>query len=192
MVFIGWEWLNSGLTKIVRGNFTSGLPAQLHTQSEGAPSWYRDYIHDTVIPNAATFGPLIEIGEVAVGVALIGAAITWFWRGNRLADGGRSILLLTVAVAALAGTLMNVNFHIASGGHHPWLLAKDAFGEGVDLDSLLPMLQLTLAAVSGKLLFDMYRERRARTSKAPAGSSRRSSRTHPAATGAGSGIAPKL
>ena len=99
---------------------------------------------------------------------------------------------LPVAVAALAATLMNVNFHIASGGHHPWLLAKDAFGEGVDLDSLLPMLQLTLAAVSGKLLFDMYRERRARTSKAPAGSSRRSSRTHPAATGAGSGIAPKL
>ena len=39
----------------------------------------------------------------------------------------------------------------ASLASHPWLIPADGFDEGVDLDSVLPAIQLVLAAVSGRL-----------------------------------------
>ena len=43
---------------------------------------------------------------------------------------------------------MNVNFHLANGSAHPWLIPGDGFDEGVDLDSLMPTVQLVLIVVS--------------------------------------------
>jgi hypothetical protein len=43
---------------------------------------------------------------------------------------------------------MAVNFHLANGGTHPWLIPKSGFDESVDLDSLLPAIQLVLIGVS--------------------------------------------
>jgi hypothetical protein len=50
---------------------------------------------------------------------------------------------------------MNVNFHLANGSSHPWLIPKDGFDEGVDLDSLMPAVQLVLAGVSAGLLLSL-------------------------------------
>ena len=36
----------------------------------------------------------------------------------------------------------------ANGSPHPWFIAKDGFDEGIDLDSLLPAIQLILIGVS--------------------------------------------
>lgn len=52
------------------------------------------------------------------------------------------------ALASLGGIFMAVNFHLANGAPHPWLIPKDGFDEGVDLDSLLPAVQLVLIGVS--------------------------------------------
>ena len=121
-------------------------------QSAGAPGWYKSFLDGSIIPHASTFGYLIEIGELLVGLALIVAALVWLARWERLPDRGRLAVLATTIVASLGGIFMAVNFHLANGAPHPWLIPKSGFDEGVDLDSLLPAVQLVLLAVSAGLV----------------------------------------
>ena len=145
---LGYEWLMSGLTKIVRGGFSGGLAAELREKSEGAASWYTSFLDSAVIPNARLFGVLIIVGELVVGVALLAAALLWAFRWDRLGSGGRIAVLAATLTAALGGIVMNLNFHLANGSAHPWLIPGDGFDEGVDLDSFMPAVQLVLMIVS--------------------------------------------
>ena len=147
-VLIGYEWFNSGLTKIVRGGFPSGLAVDLRDRVTTAPGWYRGFINGSIVPHGAVFGYLIEVGELLVGVALIVAAVVWLTRWERLPDAGRLAVLATTIVAAVFAVFMAINFHIANGGSHPWLIPKSGFDESVDLDSVLPAIQIVLIAVS--------------------------------------------
>jgi hypothetical protein len=147
-LLVGYEWFISGLTKIVRGGFPSGLAKELTEKSVGAPGWYKGFLDGSVIPNASAFGYLIEIGELVVGLALIAAALLWLLRWERLPEAGRVAVLVTTIVALLAGVFMAANFHLANGAPHPWLIPKSGFDEGVDLDSLLPAIQLVLIGFS--------------------------------------------
>ena len=160
-VIIGYEWFVSGLTKIVRGGFPSGLADELTEKSEGAASWYASFLDSVVIPNASTFGVLIILGELAVGAALIAAAALWAFRWETLGAGGRTAVLAATFAAALGGIFMNVNFHLANGSAHPWLIPREGFDEGVDLDSLMPAIQLVLVAVSAGVWLALRRVQRA-------------------------------
>jgi len=159
--FIGYEWFMSGLTKIVRGGFPSGLAGELREKSEGTVGWYKSFLDGSVIPNGRTFGVLIEVSELAIGIALIGAAVLLLWRWQHLSYRVETIVLAAVAAASLGAILMNVNFHLANGSAHPWLVPKDGFDEGVDMDSLLPLIELAMLVVSTKLIFMVRRHVRA-------------------------------
>ena len=150
--FIGYEWFMSGLTKVVDGGFPSGLAKELRTDAAGDAHWYASFLRGAIIPHATVFGYLIEIGELLVGIGLIAAAVLWLFRWERLPDSGRVAVLAVTALSALGGIAMAINFHLASGAPHPWLIPKSGFDESVDLDSLLPMLQLVLIGVSVGLL----------------------------------------
>jgi len=158
--FIGYEWLMSGLAKVVRGGFPSGLDDQLRDKSKGVSGWYKSFLDGTVLPNSRVFAYLIIVGEIAIGVALIAAAAAWLWRWERLANAGRVAVLAATALAAIGGIFMNLNFHLANGSPHPWLIPKDGFDQGVDLDSLMPLLQVVLLMVSAKLLLTLRRTMR--------------------------------
>ena len=164
--FVGYEWLMSGLVKVVRGGFPSGLADELSEKSAGSPGWYSSFLDGTVIPNANVFGVLIVIGELIVGVALIATALIWLLRWDRLPRPGRMAVLAAIGLAALAAIFMNVNFHLANGSAHPWLIPGEGFDEGVDLDSLMPLLELVLVVVSARLLVVLRRQ--GRTAPAPA------------------------
>ena len=148
---IGYEWAMSGLTKIVRGGFPSGLAVELRDKSQGTASWYRSFLDSAVIPHPSLWGYLIEIGELLVGLALIAATLIWLFRWDRLRAREREGVLLGIVLASLGAVLMAVNFHLANGAPHPWLIPKSGFDEGVDLDSLLPLMELVFAAVAGRL-----------------------------------------
>ena len=164
---LGYEWLMSGLTKVVRGGFPSGLADELQEKSEGAASWYASFLDSVVIPNGSAFGVLIILGELAVGAALIAAAGLWALRWEKLHAAGRTGVLATTGTAALVGVFMNVNFHLANGSAHPWLIPGDGFDEGVDLDSFMPAVQLVLVIVSVSVWRAM-RRRTAEVGQAPA------------------------
>jgi hypothetical protein len=155
--FIGYEWLLSGLAKIYRGGFPSGLASELTARSKDAPGWYKSFLDGSIIPNAQAFGYLIEIGELLVGITLIVAALVWLSRWEHLGYGGRVAILWATVLASLGGIFMAVNFHLANGAPHAWLIPKSGFDEGVDLDSLLPALQFVLIVVSVGLLRTLRR-----------------------------------
>jgi hypothetical protein len=77
-------------------------------------------------------------------------------------------VLATTAFASLVAIFMAVNFHLANGAPHPWLIPKDGFDEGIDLDSLLPAIQLVLVGVSVGLLHTLRRKPRAAAATAGA------------------------
>lgn len=158
-LFLGYEWLMSGLTKIVRGGFASGLADELAEKSEDVGGLYGSFLDEVVIPNAEVFGWLILVGELVAGIGLAAAGLVWLLRWERLGVSGRTAVLAVTALAALGGIFMNVNFHLANGSAHPWLIPGDGFDEGVDLDSLMPALQLVLIGMSVGALRAVRRER---------------------------------
>lgn len=151
-LIVGYEWLLSGLAKLWRGDFPDGLGIQLEALAQESPGWYRGFLEEAVIPHARAAGYLIEIAELVTGIALIAAALVWLFGWERLPRRGRAAVLLTTIVAALAGIVMAVNFHLANGDAPPWGLPGDSFAEAVDLDSLIVAIQLVLIVVAGRAL----------------------------------------
>ncbi len=145
---IGYEWFMSGLTKIARGGFPAGLADELREKSEGAPGWYRAIIDNVLIPNGQTVGYLTEVGEVLVGLILLGTAAAFIFAPDRMRRTTQEVLFGLTALSAFLALLMNVNFHLANGSPHPWLIPADGFDEGVDLDSLMPFIEITIIVVS--------------------------------------------
>ena len=159
-IAIGYEWLASGITKVASGTFVSGLAPDLKETTKGAVHWYQSFLASSIIPNARAFAVLIEIGEIVVGAALILAAIIWLVRWSRLSDRGRMAILVVTMLAAGGATLMAINFHLASGDNHPWLIPADGFDETIDADTVLSFVQAALFAFSGYMLVGICRKRR--------------------------------
>ena len=160
-IVVGYEWLTSGITKIASGTFVSGLAADLKSNSDAAPHFYRSFLHGTIIPNARAFAVLIEIGELIVGVALIVAAIVWLTRWSRLSERWQVSILGVTMLAALGATAMAINFHLASGGNHPWLIPAGGFDETIDLDAVLAFMQMAYVGFCGYLLVSVRHQYRA-------------------------------
>ncbi len=147
-IFLGYEWLMSGLAKVLAGGFSSGLASSLSDQSKDLSGPYKSFLDGVVIPNGQLFGYLVMLGEVALGVVLIVTALLWMTRWSELSFGGRQLILGLIVLAGGVAIFMNVNFHLAAGANHPWLIAADPNGEGVDLDSLMPVIQVILSGVA--------------------------------------------
>ena len=160
-VCVGYEWLVSGLTKLVHGDFPQGLAAELRDMSSAAPGWYRGFLDGAVIPHAVALGYAIEIAEVAVGIVLLVAVL-------RLPARIARYVPPATAAALLAGLVLAVNFALANGSSFGLGLASDSFDEGIDLDTLLIGLQLAL------LVFALAGVRRAHVQE-PISNSRRTS-----------------
>ena len=62
--------------------------------------------------------------------------------------GVQTCALPILTVAAIGGTFLAINLHLANAGSHPWLLPLDPNDEGIDLDSVLPAFQLIIATVT--------------------------------------------
>ena len=147
-MIIGYEWFISGLVKFVRGRFPAGLADELVEKSEGVAVWYGRFLEIVVIPNASRFGYAIEISEILAGVALIAGPLVWLFAWDRVSDRTRRAVLFSTAAAAIGGAFLTINLHLANGASHPWLIPGDAFDEGIDLDSVLPAIQIVIATVS--------------------------------------------
>lgn len=157
-MILGYEWLFSGIVKIDKGDFVSGLPNDLAEAAANAGGWYAGFLNNVVIPNATTFGYVIEIAEVLVGIALIVGPLVWIFAWDRIPESWRRAALVLMIAAAIGGIFMALNFHIANGGNHPWVVPDSAFDEGVDLDLLLSGIQTVITTVQVIVLMRLRRE----------------------------------
>lgn len=94
-LFLGVFFLCIGLDKLAWATDAGILIGQLQEWLPTAPPASRWYLEAIAIPGAPVFAPLVLIGELAVGVALLA--------------GVQSRL------AAVAGIVMVLNFHFAAG-----------------------------------------------------------------------------
>ena len=164
-IVLGYEWLVSGLTKLLNGGFPQGLARELRDMSAGAPGWYRHFLASVVLSHGQVFGYAIEVAEVVAGAILIGTALLLLT--GRASLSSRALGWSAVA-ASVAALVMVADFELANGGGFGLSLGKDTFDEGVDLDTLLTGLQLSL------LVFWIATLRR-RPSQEPISNSRRTS-----------------
>ncbi len=151
-MIVGYEWFISGLVKVVRGGFPAGLAEELTKKAPDATTWYGLFLESAVIPNASILGYLIEFSEIVAGVILIVGPLVWIFGWIRVSDRSRAMVLLAIAVASIGGAFLALNLHLANAASHPWLFPGDSFDEGIDLDSVLPAIQIVIATVSIVLL----------------------------------------
>lgn len=147
-IFLGYEWLWSGLSKVLSGTFVSGLADVLTDKSSSLSGWYKSFLDGVVIPNGQLFGYVVMAGELALGVTLIGVAAVWLTRWSRLSHRSRQLVLGLIVLAGVAAVLLNANLHLLNGATHPWLIAADPNEEGVDFDSVMPIIQLIISVVA--------------------------------------------
>lgn len=153
---VGYEWLVSGLAK-VSGDFVSSFGDELPDVSKDAPGWFKSILDAIVAPAPTFWGLVVESGELLIGLALIGTALVWALRFERLSRRGQTVVLGLTALAASLGALLAVTLHLLNGNTHPWLVPSDGFDEGVDLDSVLPAIQLVIVVVSVRVLQSVRR-----------------------------------
>jgi thiosulfate dehydrogenase [quinone] large subunit len=141
-IVLAYEWLLSGINKILNPNFTVQLAATLQQNISGNPyGWYGAFLRALVLPHAGLFGVLTELGELSIGLTLLGSALLWLLRPHsRL-----TIHVGKVACLALAGAVfLPLNFFFMSGDPVPWINPANAFNEGVTIDALIPLLSAAL------------------------------------------------
>jgi thiosulfate dehydrogenase [quinone] large subunit len=144
---IGYEWLVSGLNKLLSPDFGSGLAHQLQTSLQGNPNqWYASIANMLVLPHARLFAVLIEVGEVLVALGLFAGAA--FWLSGRFSTSSWARWLNLGAIFALVGgTLMSVNYAVMAGDTLPGIDPAKAFNEGLSIDSLLAIIGLGLLII---------------------------------------------
>ena len=160
-IVIGYEWLVSGITKLWRGGFATGLAGELGDKSRGVAGWYKSFLDQVVIPHGWAVGWIVLVVEILIGVTLIVGAILWLARWSCLPATAQHVLVAVLAIAGIGAILMNVSFHLANGAPHPWLIPKAGFDEGVDLDSLMPLVELVFVVANLRVLGILRRRTRA-------------------------------
>ena len=155
---LGYEWLMSGLAKVIADDFPGGLAATLSDTTNDQSGWYKSFIDGVVVPNGPLFGYLVMIGELSVGVVLMAASLVWLLRWTRLGSTQRLALVGIVTLTGIVGAFMSFNYHLAMGATAPWIISADPYDQGVDLDSLMSMLQLVIVA-AGMVYLVSHRHR---------------------------------
>jgi hypothetical protein len=153
---LGYEWLVSGLDKLLYGRFPDALGGLLAGVLRGGtiPAPFAAMLRSVVLPHAALFGWLVEWGETLAGLGLIAAALAALLRPvleRRLAPEARPWLarahraLDVLALAAAGGTvLLGLSFYLLDGAPAFWPVPSVAFGGAVDTGLLLAALAAAL------------------------------------------------
>lgn len=119
-MYLGFEWLRSGLDKISNGWFDNVWPmiagsgagaadaeataSVMTLVSSHTPQWYAWIVDTIIVPNAFLFQKLIVITELGLGVAFLTGTFTF--------------------IAALVSIGMNLNFILSTGLNDYWFLAS--------------------------------------------------------------------
>ncbi|MBV9279823.1 MAG: hypothetical protein JOZ41_07060 [Chloroflexi bacterium] len=149
-LILAYEWLISGLNKILNPHFDAQLPAVLRQSIANNPyGWYTTLLQRIVLPHHALFAPLARLGETSVGLTLLVGAALWLWRPRSRATiyAGWAACLALLGAAFLA-----LNYFFQGGTPLPWINPGNAYNPGVDIDILIPLLCLVLVIANVRAL----------------------------------------
>jgi thiosulfate dehydrogenase [quinone] large subunit len=144
---IGYEWLLSGLDKVLSAKYLVGLTDALATSIRENPnSWWVAFIQQQVLPHAWAWALLVEIGELLVALGFFAGALLWICGRFPVARWTRR-LNVGVLLALCGAVLMTTNYYLMAGHGLPGLNPADPFDEGLSLDGVLTAIGLSLLLI---------------------------------------------
>ena len=155
-LLVGYEWLVSGVDKLLLGTFPDSLPRLLTGTIGGGhlPGFFAAILQTLVLPNAAIFGVVIEWGETLAGLGLIAAGLVTLLRplaerylnlrAAILFSYGARLLDMLAPVAAIGAGLMGLSFFLLDGLPSPWFAPSIAYGGAIDTGLFLAVASVIL------------------------------------------------
>ncbi len=115
LLAIDFIWLRSSWGKLSGGQFVGNLGTTLTKFTSANPyPFVKDFLTNTAIPNAQTFGLLTMWGEVFVAVSLF-VSLIYFLMSRK----DNKLMLLLLAMGLLGGMFLNKVFWWAAGYTSP-------------------------------------------------------------------------
>lgn len=146
-IVISYEWLLSGLDKVLSAKYVLGLADVLRTSIQDNPNrWWVAFIQQQVIPHAQVWAILVEIAELFVALGFFAGALLWVSGCFPIARWTRC-LNVGVLLAICGGVLMTANYYLMAGHSFPGFNPGAPFDEGLSLDGVLTAIGLGLLLI---------------------------------------------
>lgn len=155
-LIIGYQWLVSGVDKLLLGNFPDqmGRLLALQISSGKLPAFFAALLQSLVVPNAPAFGYAIMLGETLSGLGLIAAGLFILarptveahitgrlWMVFALTDR----LVTTLAPVAAAGAgLLGLSYYLLDGAPTLWFTPSLAYGGAIAPGMVVALASLVL------------------------------------------------
>lgn len=153
---IGYQWLVSGIDKLLLGTFPTQIGQLLTIQigSGKLPGFFAALLRSVVAPNAALFGYAVMLGETLAGLGLIVAGLFTLLRpvfearaSGRLwavfATTDRLVAALAPYAAGGAG-LLGLSYYLLDGAPTLWFTPSLAYGGAIAPGMVLALASLAL------------------------------------------------
>jgi hypothetical protein len=153
---IGYQWLVSGVDKLLLGTFPLQMGPLLAGQIGGGklPGYFAALLQGLVVPNAPAFGYAIMLGETLAGLGLIAAGLLELLRPLAEAHLVGSIwtvfavtdrLVTSLAPLAAAGAgLLGLSYYLLDGAPTIWFTSSLAYGGAVAPGMVIALASLVL------------------------------------------------
>lgn len=155
-LLIGYQWLVSGVDKLLLGNFPDQMGRLLATQigSGKLPAFFAGLLQALVVPNAPLFGYAIMLGETLSGLGLIAAGLFMFarptaethirgrlWTAFAMTD---RLVTRLAPVAAVGAGLLGLSYYLLDGAPTLWFTPSLAYGGAIAPGMVVALASLAL------------------------------------------------
>lgn len=148
-VILAYEWLVSGINKLLDAGFSGQLMALLSQSTHSNPTGvYSTVMTRLVLPNHTLVAWVTPWTETSVGAVLALGAILWVARPR-----ARSTVLVAGAscLALLTAATLDLNYNLINGGGLPWINPANATTNGISIDVMLLSIALALCAANAQV-----------------------------------------
>ncbi len=139
---VAYQWLLSGLNKLLNSGFSTHLPLALQQSVQSNPySWYVTMMRQMVLPHSTAYAALLAWTEAAVGGVLLAGALLWIVQPRSFLTG---LLGRLGCLALAAAALISLNGYLLAGNGVPWIDPAHAYQQAVPLDAIMALIALAL------------------------------------------------
>jgi thiosulfate dehydrogenase (quinone) large subunit len=139
---VAYQWLLSGLNKLLNSGFSAHLPLVLQQGVQNNPySWYVTMMRQMVLPHSASYASLLAWTETAVGAVLLAGAVLWIVQPRSFLTG---LLGRLGCLALAAAAIISLNGYLLAGNGVPWIDPAHAYQQAVPLDAIMALIALAL------------------------------------------------
>jgi hypothetical protein len=155
-LLIGYEWLVSGVDKLLLGTFPAMMTGLLNGSLSGGrlPDFFAALLRGLVLPNAQLFGYFIEWSETLAGVALMAVGLVTLLRplaerylklrAALVFSYGARLLDVVAPFAAAGAGLLGLSFFLLDGLPTAWFAPSTAYGGAIDTGFFLAIASVIL------------------------------------------------